>query len=174
MFIVEHPVLALVITLGILIVLKTLFALSNYIEKVLASKKPTAKKEDKPVETKPVSDNTPKESNEKAVPKNNTAKTGGNCDNYLYDRFVVAPTRDDQTRSHDKICNAFLEDKEAVDIKNKKLDIKVEPLDLEQEKSQRVHEILMKYENKDKLLDDFENMPREMKLLILENIIRKM
>lgn len=176
MFIIEHPVTALIIALGVLLAFKIIFAISNALEKFLSSKKKTApaKADKKPTEEKkePIknSEEKSKETQEKGV--SSTPKATTSNDNYLYDRFVVSPTRDDETKSCDKICNAFLEDKEADNIKNKKLEIKVEPI--EEEKSKRIYEILSRYEDKDKLLDDFSNMPREMKLLILENILKKM
>lgn len=176
MFIVEHPVTALIIALGVLLAFKIIFAISNALEKYISSKKKSepVKADKKPTEDKKEavksSEEKPKETQEKSV--SSTQKTTSSNENYLYDRFVVSPTRDDETKSCDKICSAFLEDKEAVDIKNKKLEIKVEPI--EEEKSKRVYEILSRYEDKDKLLDDFSSMPREMKLLILENILKKM
>lgn len=174
-FIIEHPVIALIISLAVLAFFKILFAIGNYLENLgTSSKKSDTKKDEKTVK-KQVEDEKPKEENvkeEKIKPIENTKNIGS--DNYLYDRFVLTPTSDDINRNEDKICHAFLEDKEAKNIRDKKLDIHVEPLDIEKEKSKRVKEILLKYEDKEKLLDDFSNMPREMKLLILENIIKNM
>lgn len=169
-FIIEQPLIALIIALGVLIFFKLLFRISNYLEKLSASKKKSDAKKDVKAEEKAVTTQSTKD--EKS--KTDTSVKSSNGDNYLYDRFVVTPTRDDSYRNEDSICNAFLEDKEAKDIREKKLDIHVEPLDVEKEKSKKVREILLKYEDKDKLLEDFSNMPREMKLLILENIMKRM
>ncbi len=174
MFILEHPLKALFIALGALIFFKVLFAVANYLENLGGKKKPEPKKETKKEPAKEEAKPAPKEPAE--PPKNNTVTTTikSNYDNYLYDRFVVSPTGEDLQKNDAKISEAFLRDKEAKEIKDKKLDIHVEPLDVEKRKSARVYEILQKYENKDKLLDDFESMPREMKLLILENIMKNM
>ena len=64
--------------------------------------------------------------------------------------------------------------KDEKSIKDKKVEIHVEPVDLQKEKSSRVYEILQKYEDKQKLLEEFSNMPKEMKILLIENIINKM
>lgn len=175
-FIVEHPLIALIITLGVLIFFKLLFAISNFLENLGNSKKSNAPKESKTdtkkeeKATSKITEENPKEEKIKPICSVKTSS----ADNYLYDRFVVSPTKDDSRRNEDKICNAFLEDNEAKNIRDKKLDIRVEPLDIEKEKSKKVKEILLKYEDKEKLLDDFSNMPREMKLLILENIMKNM
>lgn len=169
-FIIEHPLIALIIALGVLIFFKLLFRISNFLEKHNTSKKKNdAKKADK-AEATSVDTQSPKD--DKLKP--DTSIKTSNGENYLYDRFVVTPTTDDSYRNEDSICNAFLEDKEAKDIREKKINIHVEPLDIEKEKSNKVREILLKYEDKDKLLEDFSNMPREMKLLILENIMKRM
>lgn len=174
MFIIEHPLKALFIALGALIFFKVLFAIANFLENLGGKKKSEPKKETKKEpakeEVKPVTKETSDSSKNSAVAT--TIKS--NYDNYLYDRFVVTPTIEDLQKNDAKISEVFLRDKEAKEIKDKKLDIHVEPLDVEKRKSARVYEILQKYESKDKLLDDFESMPREMKLLILENIMKNM
>lgn len=170
MFIVEHPVTALIIALLVLLSLKIIFGLSNLIEKH-KSKSKSDKKEEVKKEDNKSSD----ESKTKTEGKSSESKGTYGNENYLYDRFVISPTNDDSNRNCDKICNAFLNEKEANDIRDKKLDIHVEPLDIEKQKTKKVYEILQKYDDdKEKLLDDFSNMPREMKLLILENIMKNM
>lgn len=176
MFLVEHPLIALIISLGILLFFKILFGLSNLLEKLQLSKKKSKdnKKEEK-IEPAKVDKDEKSQQDAVAVQKSD----GGNQknaveSNYLYDRFVVTPTIDDPKTCDDKISDAFLSPKDAKNIKDKKVDIRVEPVDLQKEKSSRVYEILQKYEDKQKLLEEFSNMPKEMKILLIENIISKM
>ena len=71
MFIVEHPVTALIIALGVLLAFKIIFAISNALEKYISSKKKSepAKADKKPTEDKKEavksSEEKPKETQEK-------------------------------------------------------------------------------------------------------------
>lgn len=175
MFLVEHPLTALIISLGILMFFKSLFALSNILEKMNANKKKSKdnKKEEKSESVKTASDEKQQEKVEAKTSSSGGQKNSGET-NYLYDRFVVSPTIDDPKTCADKISDAFLSPADAKNIKDKKVDIRVEPVDLQKEKSSRVYEILQKYEDKQKLIEEFSSMPKEMKILLIENIISKL
>lgn len=172
MFILENPVVALIIALGVLAFFKILFYLLNYLEKTKVKSK--SEKKEQPQASSDEKKDTNEKNNEKNSDKSVSSSIKSSGDNYLYDRFVTSPTTDDLCANKNKISTSFLADDEAKEIIEKKVDIKVEAVDIEKKKSQRIYEILNKYEDRDKLLDDFNSMPREMKLLILENIIKKM
>ena len=175
MFLVEHPLIALIISLAILVFFKILFGLSNFLEKLDFSKKKSKdnKKEEKIDSAKTKSEEKPQEKVESKTTASGNQKSIDSS-NYLYDRFVVTPTNDDPKTCVDKISDAFLTPKDEKSIKDKKVEIHVEPVDLQKEKSSRVYEILQKYEDKQKLIEEFSNMPKEMKILLIENIINKM
>ena len=100
--------------------------------------------------------------------------------NYLYDRFVLSPTSDDNVQI--KQNTSFIDEDEANRLRDEKLKIKVNDVvdisskDLKKNSLySRISE--MANENlqvKEKLLDEFEQLPREMKLLLISNIIQKM
>lgn len=175
MFLVEHPLTALIISLAILLFFKILFGLSNFLEKLdFSKKKPKNSKKEEKIE--PAKTKSEEKAQEKVESKTTVSGNQKSIDssNYLYDRFVVTPTNDDPKTCVDKISDAFLTPKDEKIIKDKKVEIHVEPVDLQKEKTSRVYEILQKYEDKQKLIEEFSNMSKEMKILLIENIINKM
>lgn len=174
MIILENPLLALIIALLVLIFFLVLFKILNHLEKVKENSKPKEKKSDSKVESieksgsEKSSDN---KSSEILTNSNNTSsdntKSAGDT-NYLYDRFVISPTSDDKQVVDSNICSAFLDYKKADEIKNKKLEIHVDPVvDLDKDNLQKNIE-------KQKLLNEISSMSKEMKLLMLEDILKKM
>lgn len=176
MFIVEHPVFSMIVALAVLAFFKILFWIGDFLSNLGNSKKSSpAKKEDKKEEKK--EDKAPAKTDnvtEKEIPKVNNATKADTSSNYLYDRFVVTPTNDDKNNCYQKINDAFIEVKQADAIKNNKVKIKVEPANLEIEKNKRIQEILSNAESRQKLLDEFSAMPKEMKIMMIENLIKKM
>ena len=167
MLIMENPLLMLFIALGILIFFLTLFKFLNMLESIKAKpSKKTAKaepkKEEKPIE-------------EKKEPAKDEEFDYKNITNYLYDRFVTNPSRDDEYIEKN-ISESFLNDKEYSDIRNKKVDIRVEPV-VDSSKDmlyQKIQELTNNNrQEKEKLLDEFNGLSREMKLLLIENIMQK-
>lgn len=93
-------------------------------------------------------------------------------DNYLHDRFVVSPTSidyvDDKKISDDFLSEKELDEIHADDVINKKKSQKENLHD-------RINQMTShNKETREKLLDEFEGLSREMKLLIIDNIINKM
>lgn len=183
MFIIEKPLQALIIALGVLLFFKILFFIANFLEnlgggksKSKSAEKKEVKKEE--IKTQKIEDSTAKNiasakevSNEK---KDTKSSSKGTLDNYLYDRFVVEPTKEDKIFCENKINDAFLTQNDVDAIKQKKVKIRVTPVDVELEKSKRIEEILSTAETRQKLLDEFSSMSKEMKLMMLENIIKRM
>lgn len=98
-------------------------------------------------------------------------------DNYLYDRFTLNPTSIDYVENK-KISEDFLSEEEVADI-NKNIEIKVQEVDASLSTKERLHKRISEMtshnkETREKLLDEFEGLSREMKLLIMDNIISKM
>jgi hypothetical protein len=102
------------------------------------------------------------------------------CNNYLYDRFVTKPTMDDYM-GEKKISESFLSEKEVDNIRNSNVSIRVK--DVEKVSSisdkaslhNRIREMTASnLENRERLLKEFEGLSKEMKLLIIDNIIQRM
>lgn len=100
--------------------------------------------------------------------------------NYLYDRFVITPTSDDNVQT--KKNTSFIDEDEANRLRDEKLKIKVNDVvdisskDLKKNSLySRISEMANEnLQTKEKLLEEFEQLPREMKLLLISNIIQKM
>lgn len=100
--------------------------------------------------------------------------------NYLYDRFVISPTSDDNVQT--KKNTSFMDEDEANRLRDEKLKIKVNDVENISSKDLKKNSLYsriseMANENlqtKEKLLEEFEQLPREMKLLLISNIIQKM
>ena len=100
--------------------------------------------------------------------------------NYLYDRFVITPTSDDNVQT--KKNTSFIDEDEAKRLRDEKLKIKVNDVvdisskDLKKNSLySRISEMANEnLQTKEKLLEEFEQLPREMKLLLISNIIQKM
>lgn len=97
--------------------------------------------------------------------------------NYLYDRFVDNPTSDDFVMEK-KISDAFMSDKDLNAVQNYSANIKVnnvEHLDKKASLHQRISQMTSRnYDTRERLLQEFEGLSKEMKLLIIDNIIQKM
>ena len=100
--------------------------------------------------------------------------------NYLYDRFVLTPTNEDNVQI--KKNTSFIDEEEADKLRDEKLKIKVKDVENISTKDLKKNSLYsriseMANENlqaKEKLLEEFEQLPREMKLLLINNIIQKM
>lgn len=163
MKIIENPMLFLFIALGLLIFFLTLF---KYLNKAESKKSKTEKKDSK---TESVTKEEKKDSSNDVV-----------YSNYLYDRFVSNPTKEDQVEYDSSISSAFLTEDEYQSIRNNKVEIKVK--DTSSESALTEKELLYKKiesmttENtatKEKLLEEFNSLSREMKLLLIENIMQQ-
>lgn len=115
------------------------------------------------------------------VDKNNNSKqpkVSSSHDNYLYDRFVLTPTAEDSPKNK-KNFEGFLTDNEFYNIRDRKVDIHVNKVEesvgykdaLYNRISQMANENI---ERKEKLLNDFDKLPREIKLILIENIMQNM
>ena len=159
MLIIENPIFLLIIALAILSFFLILFKLLNYFD---SRKQKTQKTENK------------KEENVAQVEDKKEEYIEPNT-NYLYDRFVTEPTDDDAMSIDENICDAFLKDDDYLEIRNHKVDIKVEKSDDKSELYKRIEQITNNNRiEKEKLLDEFNGLSREMKLLLIENILQKM
>lgn len=178
MLTVDHPVRAIIVVLGVIAFFKIIFWLGDFLTNLGNSKKSSApaKKEEKKEEKPPVKTEKPieKETTSKSISSANSNVKSDTNNNYLYDRFVINPTKDDKNNCYQKINDAFLENNVAEAIKNNKVKIKVEPADLNAEKNKRIQEILNNAESRQKLIEEFSAMPKEMKLLMIENLLKKM
>lgn len=165
MLIIESPLFLLIIALGILIFFLALFKLLELWEKYKSNNKPIAKKEPQKVEKK-----------EPEIVWEDDVFDEKNINNYLYDRFVVSPTIDDSFVDK-QISEVFLDEKKYSEIRNKKVEIKVEPVQNLSEKEILYNKIEQLTNNnrteKERLLDEFNHLSREMKLLLIENILQK-
>ena len=180
MLIVDNPLKLLYIALGILIFFLLLFKVINFLENIKVKSK--TKKESKPSvksETKSESKETKTDSESVVMEKATTDDVvidSKNMSNYLYDRFVTNPTVDDQVHQKANIPN-YITQENADEIKNAKVKIDVtpikEPLTLESYTMHKVIENNAKsLEQKEKLLAEFDSMPKSMKLLLIENIMK--
>lgn len=101
-----------------------------------------------------------------------------NNDNYLYDRFAVSPTREDYFEEK-RISDAFIDESELDSIRNRNVSIHVNSVDSAIGTKERLHQRIsqMTSQNqatRERLLEEFEGLSREMKLLIIDNIMQKM
>lgn len=173
MIILENPVISLIIALAILAFVVLFFKAINSLENA----KPKAKSNSKDKKSESKVESSDKSSDSKKGEEQNTVSkddgkskpTKPDDSNYLYDRFVVSPTDDDKTMLDSNICSAFLNSKQEKDIHDKKVEIQVSPVVDINDANLNTTDI-----EKQKLIKEFESMSKEMKLLILENILKKM
>ena len=104
---------------------------------------------------------------------------GDDKNNYLYDRFVVNPTNDDCIDLK-SISDTFISDKELEKIRNEKIQIKVSPVErvtgcchVSKETKDKIENIDENRTARSKLLQEFDSLSKEMKLLLIENILKK-
>lgn len=171
MAIVEHPLRFLILALCLLLVLLIFFKLADFLRDRLEKNK---KKESKPVEKKEEkasdvkkSDDTLKQTEQKISPEH--INTTSNGFNYLHDRFVENPT-DDDVVVNSNYSSVFLTDDEYDKIRNEKIEIKVK----EDGSLNGKVDAIIKGNNseKERLLSEFNKLSKEMKLLIIENILK--
>ena len=170
MLLLEYPLTCLYIALGLLVFFLLLFKIINKLEETKA-------KEKKPKETK---------KEEVVEKKEDSVKTledlpGDDKNNYLYDRFVTNPTKDDDIQIK-TISDTFITEKDLEKIRTSKTHIRVSPVQkiscgchVPSETSKKIE--YMVNENKsarNKLLKEFDGLSKEMKLLLIENILNKM
>ncbi|MBE5738458.1 MAG: hypothetical protein E7354_01845 [Clostridiales bacterium] len=180
MAVIEDPLKYLVPIWIALIILVLLFKFNNWVDSKPA-KKETKSKSNKEETIKKV-DQASEDS--LALKKKEEAKVEEPVPdivvntNYLYDRFVDNPTVDDNYDCDNKRKDIFLSDEESESIKNKKIQIKVQPVEELSEKELLYKKIeAMTSENmtaREKLLEEFDALPRNTKLMLIENIIQRM
>ena len=97
--------------------------------------------------------------------------------NYLYDRFVDRPTCEDHIQEK-KISDAFMSDSELNAVRNRDIKINVNNSSYDSDKSKlysRINQMTSSnLETRERLLKEFEGLSKEMKLLLIDNIIQKM
>lgn len=170
MAIVEHPLRYLIIALFVLMGTFIFFKISDFLrnkkEKKKKETKPVEKKEEKVVDNKKTDEVVAKSDESE---KSQSINTTSNGYNYLHDRFVVNPTNDDYVNKSEH-NDIFLTNDEYDKIRNEKIKIRVkEDCSL----GNKVNAII-KGDNseKERLLGEFNNLSKEMKLLIIENILK--
>ena len=108
---------------------------------------------------------------------NDPYQMNGYQNNYLYDRFVDRPTREDYIQP-EKISEAFMTDNEFNAVKNRDVKIRVKDSSSESDKNKlynRINQMTSSnMETRERLLKEFEGLSKEMKLLLIDNIIQKM
>lgn len=180
MGVVTNPLKYLALVWIGLIVLLLLFKFNNWVDDRTPKKKEDKPKKAKEETIKKIEEKTSdslsvvkeKEPEKKEIKKEEVFVNT----NYLYDRFVDNPTNDDSIE--DKKNNAFLSVEESDEIKNKKVEIKVKPVENLSQKEALYKKIEQmtstNAEEKEKMLEEFEALPRTTKLMLIENIIQKM
>lgn len=157
----ENPVKYLIISVFILMFVSLLFKFLNWLETLSGKNKATEKKDKE-------------ESKEEKKSTEEEKYTGDKTSNYLYDRFVENPTSVDNNKV-DSCCEAFITEDEFTEIKNNKvhIEVKSDTNISESNFSSEIDELQKNRLEKEKLLDEFNTLSREMKLLLIENILQK-
>ena len=175
MEIIDNPLKYLIPIWIALIILLLLFKFNNWVDsrpvkkETKSNKEETVKKIEQPVdESLAVSRERVEESAPDIVVNTN----------YLYDRFVDNPPADDYIECDNRRKDIFLSDEESSSIKNKKIEIKVNPVETLNEKEllyKKIEEMTNENAvNREKLLEEFDSLPKNTKLMLIENIIQKM
>lgn len=175
MLLLENPLTFLYIALGLLAFFLILFKLLNKLEELKSKKKSSDSKKTNDAKK---SDETPKEEKSEKVLED---LPGDDKNNYLYDRFVVNPTNDDNIEIK-TISDTFITEKDLNTIKNSKVYIKVSPVQkvncgchISTTTHQKIENIISENKSaRSKLLKEFDGLSKEMKLLLIENIMKKM
>jgi len=191
MYLIEHPLTCLYFALAILVFFLILFKISNLLEEYLAKKpakepkkkeskeKPSSAKESKEKEVKKEPVEEKKSTEEKAESKVLEDLPGDDKHNYLYDRFVLNPTADDNIEIK-SISDAFITEKDLKDIRNAKTYIRVSPVQklncgchISCGAQEKIEDIINENKSaRSKLLKEFDGLSKEMKLLIIENMMK--
>lgn len=180
MLIIENPLRLLIIALCIMICLLLFFKIVNFCEKVNSKNKTkkdnksaaSDKKQESIVEKK---DGDAKNSDGEKV--TDIPFDSKNMTNYLYDRFVISPTTDDAIYYQDNISQSFLSEEKYAEIRDKKVHIDVKPVESSQYSRNHLYRKIEELTSnnrleKEKMLDEFNNLSKEMKLLLIENIMQ--
>lgn len=159
MKIIENPLQTLVYTLLFLILILIFFKVAEFLGKLQKKNKETKK------EVAKKDDITQKEEKE-PTPFSDT--------NYLYDRFVINPTIEDNIEKNKS--KTFLDEEDYQNIRNRKIEIKVKEVEDLEVKNNALHTKIQQMTNenretKERLLSEYESLSREMKLLLIENIM---
>lgn len=176
MLLLEYPLTFLFITLGILAFFLLLFKITNYLEEKKAKSPPKDKKE-KEKDTKSSSSSDNKLEEKETIIED---LPGDDKNNYLYDRFVENPTKEDNIQIK-SISDTFITEKDLDVIKNSKVYIKVSPVQkincgchISNSTHEKIESIINENRSaRSKLLQEFDGLSREMKLLLIENIMKK-
>ena len=165
MFILENPLKCFIFSLILLALFMIYFKILSYLDskKKAKNNKSDSKKEDK-------TENNIQNSKEDGL---NLPEVPFSGENYLYDRFVLSPTDEDKVGVNQNANSVFLTEEEYCSIKNRKVEIKVKELENE-ELSSRLDSVINKdTDEKDKLIREFNSLSKQMKLLLIENILNK-
>lgn len=178
--VIDNPIELLIFFLIFLAGIKLLFGFANWMEgRPIKEKKSKAKDESTKTEKVEKVEEIKKEEKPVSIEVKKDVEVNNNS-NYLYDRFVVTPTIDDNIAQKKK-CENFLSDDEASKIRNRDIKITVKPVEdisIDRKKDKLYKKIeQMASENleaKEKMLKEFDELPKSMKLLLIENIMQKM
>ncbi|MBE5758111.1 MAG: hypothetical protein E7345_04215 [Clostridiales bacterium] len=173
MIITEYPLFFLIVALGLLILLLIFFKLNEFF--IAKKQKKVEKNKGKPSAEKEKTASEEKKTNvtqDDKTSKNENSITNTKCNgyNYLHDRFVDNPTSDDIVEK-DKLSSMFLSEDDYLKIKNEEIHIEVKSSDSIEDKL--ANAVKTNKAEREKLLDEFNNLSREMKLLLIENILKK-
>lgn len=176
MLIIENPLRLLIIALAIMICLLLFFKIVDFFDKV-RSKSKSDKKADVSSDNKAIEKKADVKSEESAI-SGDVPFDSKNMTNYLYDRFVLNPTLDDLTHYENNISNAFITDEKYSEIRDKKVKIEVKPVENSVYAKNQIHSKIAELTNnnrseKERMLNEFNNLSKEMKLLLIENIMQK-
>ena len=174
--IINNPLRFLIPIFMLIIILLILFKFNNWVdERKIKEKKPKEKKaepvkaEVKLEEKDPVKAENIEEKTKEIVVVTDT--------NYLFDRFVTSPTSEDNIQDNSTQNSTFISDDELNEIKNRRTDIQVGEVQLSGKELLYKKIEAMKNENlelKTKILSEFNSLSKEMKLMLLENLIQHM
>lgn len=174
--IINNPLRFLIPIFMLIIILLILFKFNNWVdERKIKEKKPKEKKaepvkaEVKLEEKAPVKAENIEEKTKEIVVVTDT--------NYLFDRFVTSPTSEDVIKDNSTQNSTFISDDELNEIKNRRTDIQVGEVQLSEKELLYKKIEAMKNENlelKTKILSEFNSLSKEMKLMLLENLIQHM
>ena len=191
MYLIDNPLTCLYLALAILIFFLILFKIGNLLEEYIAKKpaKEPKKKDSKEKATK-VTESKEKETKKEVVEEKKVAEEksaskvledlpGDDKNNYLYDRFVLHPTRDDHIPIK-SISDTFITEKDLKEIRNAKTYIRVSPVQklncgchISCDTQGKIESIINENRSaRSKLLREFDGLSKEMKLLIIENIMK--
>ena len=191
MYLIENPLTCLYLALGILIFFLILFKIGNLLEEYIAKKPAKApKKKDSNEKTSKVTESKEKDTKKEPVEEKKVAEEkaaskvledlpGDDKNNYLYDRFVLHPTRDDHIPIQ-SISDTFITEKDLEEIRNSKTYIRVSPVQklncgchISYDTQDKIESIINENRSaRSKLLREFDGLSKEMKLLIIENIMK--